>query len=152
MRLKSEEKGTDMATPQQMKQLLIAKVESLGIKYDDLSDAQLQRISFGWNTKVISGIRVNVYFDEDGDSIHLSTMLPITIPEEKLAQALVEVNNWNKRLRWIDLYLDDDRTIMGEMDAVIEPSTAGDEIVELLMRTLSICDDVYPTFARLVWA
>lgn len=141
-----------MATPQEMKARLIAKAESMGIKYDDLSDSQMQRISFGWNTKVISGIRITIFFDDDGDSIHLSTMLPLTIPEDKLAQALVEVNNWNKRLRWIDLYLDDDRTIMGEMDAVIEPSTAGDEIIELVMRCLSICDDVFPTFARLVWA
>lgn len=141
-----------MASAMEMKNRVIQTLEAKGIRYNDDSDSSLQRLSFGWNTDNISGLRLAMYFDEDGDSIHLSTMLPLMIPGDKLPQALVEVNSWNKRLRWVDLYLDDDRTIMGEMDAVIEPSTAGDEIVELLMRTLSICDDVYPTFARLVWA
>ena len=141
-----------MATAMEMKQRLIAKADEMGIKYDDVSDSRMQRISFGWNTKVITGLRITVFFDDDGDSVHVSTMLPLSIPEAKLAQALVLVNNWNKRLRWIDLYLDDDQTIMGEMDAVIEPATAGDEIIELILRMLSICDDVFPDFAKLVWA
>ena len=141
-----------MATAREMKALFMAKLDSMDVKYTDMSDGRREVVKLGWSTKVINGLNIFVYFDDDGNSIHLSTMLPITIPDAKLAQALVEVNNWNKRLRWIDLYLDDDSTIMGEMDAVIEPSTAGDEVFELVLRTLSICDDVYPTFAKLVWA
>ncbi len=141
-----------MASAVETKQNVLAYLDTQGIKYTDESDSRLQRVNFGWNTKYIQGIKINIYFDDDGNSFHLSTMLPFMVPESKLAAMLVEVNRANKQYRWIDFYLDDDRTVMGEIDAVIEPRTAGEEVLELLHRTLSICDDVYPSLMKLIYA
>ncbi len=141
-----------MGSAVESKRNVLAYLDTQDIKYTDESDSDVVRVTFGWNTKLIQDIKINLFFDDDGESIHLSTMLPFMVPESKLAAMLVEVNRANKQYRWIDFYLDDDRTVMGEIDAVIEPRTAGEEVLELLYRTLSICDDVYPTLMKLIYA
>jgi hypothetical protein len=141
--------GTYMNNGEEAKNLVSSYLESNGIKFYDASNERVQRIRLGWTTKTIESIDVNMFFDEDGGSVHLVTMLPLEIPVGNLAQALFEVNRCNKSYRWISFYLDDDRTIMCEIDAVIEPGTAGQEVLELIQRTLETCDDVYPAFVAL---
>ncbi|MBR3314094.1 MAG: YbjN domain-containing protein [Atopobiaceae bacterium] len=140
-----------MATGAETKQIVLAYLDEQGIRYSDRSDERVQCVHFGWTTRVMSDIQLDLFFDDNGETIHLATMLPLMVPEDKLAMALVEVNRCNKQYRWIDFYLDDDSTIMGEIDAVVEPSTAGAEILQLIQRTLGICDDAYPKFMRLIW-
>ena len=75
----------------------------------------------------------------------LATSTVVSIPAEKVAQALICCNKCNMRFRWIKLYIDDDNDLIAETDGIIAGDTVGDECLELLYRMVSICDDCYGT-------
>ncbi|MBQ9413931.1 MAG: YbjN domain-containing protein [Clostridia bacterium] len=89
------------------------------------------------------GRQTHVFFDGDDDGIHVALRtLFANCPEEKFAEALILCNELNVKYRWVKFCIDSDRDIMVEDDAVLTPSTAGEECFELLSRTAYILDDV----------
>lgn len=141
-----------MSSAEETKQLVISTFESKGLKYQDVSRGEMPVISVGMHLRS-TNIDILIFFDQDGDSLHMSTMLPFVVPAEKLPAVLMAVNAANKSYRWIDYYVDmDDNTVMGEMDAVVDAATAGDETFELVMRMCSIVDDVFPILMRTIYS
>ena len=48
--------------------------------------------------------------------------------------------------------IDDDMDIVVADDAVIDEVTAGEEVLELVMRMAAIIDDAYPVINKAIWA
>ena len=72
-------------------------------------------------------------------------------------QATMEISKlcsqMNKRYSWVKFYVDDeDNTVTLADDAVVDPSTCGDEAYGLMFRMMLICDDAYPEFMRTLYA
>lgn len=124
-------------------------MDSQGVKYLD-KDEHVVRVSYSGDN--LNTIPVYVFFDQDGDGIvTLRCWDIVKIPEDKMAKALITCNEMNKRFRWVKFYVDKDRDIMAEMDAVVDMQTVGAECVQLVKRTVNIIDDAYPEFMRVVW-
>ena len=50
-------------------------------------------------------------------------------------------------------YVDpDDKKVSVEDDAIVSEGTAGEEIVELVLRMAAIADKAYPDLNRAIWA
>ena len=59
----------------------------------------------------------------------------------------------NKKYSWVKFYVDEeDNTVTLADDAVVDPSSCGEEAYGLMFRMLLICDDAYPEFMRTLYA
>lgn len=133
------------------KKLIMDYLTQKGLNYRDDSDSSSQSLVLGWSLDNLN-VQVHVILDDDGDSLQVGAMLPVKVPEGKLPAALMAVNEANRAYRWISFSLDlDDGTILGQVDAVVEPSTVGAETFELIMRTCNIVDDAYPKIMHAIY-
>ena len=96
-----------------------------------------------------SGKVTNVIFDGDDNGTHpaLRTVFE-TCPSDRIADVLVVCNQMNQRFRWVKFYVDNDSDVMIEDDAIVTPENAGEELFELLIRTVNIMKDAKPSIMR----
>ena len=126
---------------------LLEVFKVMDVKYDQLQENLFSFATSGDNVK---GVRYFIDFDEDGHSVNISGM-DIASFGDKLAQGFVVANRLNHQYRWIKFIIHDDGNIITQNDAVIEPGTAGKEIMELIARNMHILDNVYPEIMKEIW-
>ena len=95
---------------------------------------------------------VIVVFDPNGRSVGIRCFDFIQIKENQFPQALMCCNTLNAKKRWVKFCIDDDMDIVVADDAVIDEVTAGEEVLELVMRMAAIIDDSYPVINKAIWA
>ncbi|MGI6221196.1 MAG: YbjN domain-containing protein [Coriobacteriales bacterium] len=109
-------------------------------------------IDFGGGDFTYQHLSVRVFFDDDGNSVHVLTAPIANIPEERIPRMLEVLNDLHNRFRWIRFYIDGDNDLVADTDIIIDDVTAGDMCVEIVMRTASVIDDAYADIMRAVWA
>ena len=75
-----------------------------------------------------------------------------SVPDEKLANLIVVCNKLNSTYKWLKFYVDDDKDIMAQDDAILTEENAGDETFELLFRGIKIVNDVKPIIMKAIYA
>ena len=126
--------------------------DSAGLKYResrDLDDGG-SLVVCGVNGKNNARYDVLFVFDKDGHSVSLRVFGLLTFPEEKWAAMLDAANELNGTYRWLKFFTKEDRVNV-QCDAVISDDTSGKVCVELLVRTMRIVDEAYPSFMRVLW-
>ena len=89
--------------------------------------------------------RINLFFDGGDEGAHVALRVVLeACPPERIANLLMICNSLNGKYRWLKFYIDDDKDIMVEDDAILDPETAGEECYELIARTVSILEEVRP--------
>ncbi len=136
-----------MSNLEECKASLIALLNATGIKYDLPEDGKVIIVISGDNVK---GVKYIVSFDESGSTVNI-TGLDIASFGDKLAQGFVTVNRLNLEYRWIKFVIHGDGDLISLVDAVIEPGTAGEEIMQLIGRNVHILDEVYPEIMKEIW-
>lgn len=137
-----------MVSAEAIKQQAKSFLEATGIKSMDLSDETHAVLSTAWRLDTMK-LGVLVVFDSDGESLQVSSVLPMRVPKGKLLEALDAVNTINKTYRWTRFYVDpEDGRVMSQVDAVVNPDTVGPVVRELIIRTTNIADDAYPILIK----
>ena len=89
--------------------------------------------------------RIDLLFEGSDEGSHVALRVVLeACPPERIASLLMICNSLNAKYRWLKFYIDGDKDIMVEDDAILEPESAGDECFELISRTVSILEDVRP--------
>lgn len=133
------------------KQILDAK----GVHYDhypQMDNDSPEVITITTSTDTIQSITVYFFFDSDGTSVHLKTSALCKVPDDKLMEIFVGVNNLNTNFRWVKFTLDDDNEVAAEDDAVLDPNDCGEECLELLAHMVSISEKAYPALMKILFA
>lgn len=131
------------------KQSTMAYFDQKGIKYQDVREDVLRVGYIGENIKQIE---VFIIFDsEGGNDVELRTSVLASFKDDKLQQGLVLCNQLNDQYRWIKFVIDDEGDLVVKMDALVDIETVGDEVWELVGRTISIVDRGYPTIMKVLW-
>ena len=73
----------------------------------------------------------------------------LNVPEDKMAEALLLLNELNNSYRWVKFCIDEDRDLLVRTDAIVSEETAGKELLELTLRMSSIIDDAWPKIMRM---
>ncbi len=143
-----------MTTPEAVADAIEAGFTEQGLRYDRIEDFDkpLLALNFGGGDFSYNHVRINVFVDNDAESIQIVTSPIASVPAEKTAQMLICLNENNRRFRWVHFYLDDDNDLIAESDAIIDINTAGPVVAELVGRTASIIDDAYADFMKAIWA
>ena len=96
-------------------------------------------------------IRVVFIFDEDEQSVAIRCFSVAKVPSDKLARAYEMCSKLNNNWRWVKFYIDSDNEVTVADDAVVEPTTLGEECLELLAKCIRIVDKAYPEIMATVW-
>ena len=136
-----------MSTLEESKASFITILNEVDFNYKELDDTRITLGMSGDNAKSVNYI---VTFDESGESVSIMGM-NIACFNDKIAEGLVTINRLNKEYRWIKFVIDEDSDLLSFTDAVIEPNTAGKEILEIIGRNFHIIDEAYPEIMREIW-
>ena len=125
-----------------------------GIRYDyyEPTESRNEAIRVGFNAKNKDSISVILFIDEDGGSINVKSFTVAKVPENKLMDMYVCLNDLNNQYRWVKFYIDSDNEVTVSGDAIIDAESAGKECLEIVIRYVDIIDDVYPNIMKVLWA
>lgn len=123
-------------------------LEKKDIKYIEERE-DLIRVSFtGENA---TSIRTTFKFGDDNKDVSVHVFSICKVPDAKYEKACVLCSTLNAKWRWVKFYIDNDKEVTAEIDAVIDAYTAGDECSELLFRIVDIVDKSYPEIMQMLW-
>ena len=108
-------------------------------------------IPLGFNLKQYK-VRILVFFFDDNNTVAIRCFDFLSVNEDQFPKALVCCNDLNRTKRWVKFYIDDDLDICIEDDAIVDEMTAGQEVLELVMRMVAIADDAYPIMNKAIWS
>lgn len=74
------------------------------------------------------------------------------VPDEKVTDVILKCNELNCQYKWVTFYVDKDKDITLQNDAILTESTAADVAFELLVRMLQISDEVKPAIMKAIYA
>lgn len=129
------------ATAPQMRNAFARFMDTKGIKYTVLDDDDnIIYLAFGgsrYDTFVL------VDFDENVpcDSAHFSSNGFAKIIPGKNAEALVKLNQINKKFRWVKFWMDDEGKFTADCDAVLDMATVGEECLQVAIRLSNIIEN-----------
>ena len=128
-------------------------IKGVKVHENDEDGTSWVSVSFsGENAESIGVIFVSS--DVNGDEILQLYVPPFckAIPEDKLDEALRLVNECNENYRFLSFTLDKDNEIRATWDVLLNHTNdIGALALEMLLRAISIVDDAYPSFMKLLW-
>ena len=131
----------------------IDKLDEKELKYEHSEDEDgSERVRIGFKTDNAQNVRLNYFFDENDMTVNIKVFSLAEVPVDKLMDMYVLMNQLNSEYRWVTFYLDEDNEVTISGDAVVEETTAGDELYQLAGRFLNIIDDVYPRIMKVRWS
>ena len=121
-----------------------------GLKYQDpyTTDSGKNVVVLGVNGSHGNSYDVKFLFDTDEKSVGVRVYRFSKANRDNFARLLLACNDLNTKYRWLKFCIDDDRDLNIEIDAVIDPSTAGAVCTELFYRIISIAKDAYPVIMK----
>ena len=124
------------------KRAYLREMDKRGIKYSEINDRMVRVVYSGEN---LSSIKIIVCFDGDGEHLVQFACMEVASfkDDKKYAAALLACNQLNARFRWVKFYLDSDRDIRVEADAIVDIDTVGAECCEIVSRMVNIIDEAY---------
>ncbi len=134
-------------------QNFIDYLDAKGVKYDveDREDDCKVSVTYTMDNSTFT---VSIFIDDSNNNVAVRCFSIVNVPDNaiKLQNALEACNKCNNDYRWIKFVLDGDRDVNAMCDGVITPDTAAAVIYELMVRTLNIVDECYPTLMKALWA
>ncbi len=131
-------------------QNIIDYMNSNNVKYD--VEYYEDRTVFSLGYSISNGsIRIKVIVNDKGSTAALRCYTICKCPEDKVASMLKVCNKFNNQYKWVKFLIDDDSDVCAENDALINPSTAGDDVTTLIYFMVDIIDKIYPEAMRVIW-
>lgn len=128
-----------------------AYLEAKKIKFKVNEERNL--IELGFNAENKDSVQLMIFVDSNDRGIAIRSFDYCKFPAAK-ASAMYELcSDMNKEYRWVKFYVDkNDNTVTLSDDAVIQLDSCGEEVWELIFRMVSIADEAYPKFMKLLWS
>lgn len=125
-------------------------LDEKGIKYRDIDDVAVR---VGYNADNAGTIDVVVIFDSNGKNyVSLNSWSIGQFTDDNYSKGIIVCNEMNAQYRWCKFFLNSDKKVTVQIDAVVEMNTVGAEVLELVRRIVHIADEAYPAFMKARWA
>lgn len=114
----------------------------------DNNDDEEVDVSFSGDNK--DEINVEIYFDEDLDSVSLRSWYVISFDETDLGNVLLRINELNSNYKYITFVVDtNDYSVDAKVDCPLrDDANAGEIAYDALYYIVQIIDDAYPELAE----
>ena len=122
------------------------KYRYMGVGEDDKEEVTLSYTGDNWDD-----IFINIFFDEDLDSVSLRCWNIVDFDEKDRAEALELCNRFNNEYKYVKFVMDEnDWSIGAEMDVPIREGEESAECVyDALYYIVTIADDAYPELSKI---
>lgn len=125
-------------------------LDSHNIRYQEAEN--IIAVTFGAQ-KNLDEITVYFVFDSDGTTYVKVICFDIGyFGDDLFVKGLVACNEMNKQWRWCRFYINHEKKVVVDIDAILNVVTAGDDCYDLLIRIKKIVDDSYPAFMKIRWS
>lgn len=141
-----------MPTGQENLEIFKGTLEDNGISYAEMTDNPIPSLTAMFELSNIRHLQIFFWFDEDGTSVHFSTGVLVSIPNAKMRQAFIAVNQANTNFRWMTFAIDGDGDVTASGDSILIPDHIGTMCLELMDRMLHISDEAYARISQAIWA
>lgn len=127
-------------------------LQGIGVKLDQFGD-DMEVVKVRYSADNVDCVEVKLFFDDDNRSVAVRSFNICKVPENKKPAIYEACSKLNDKFRWIKFYIDeDDNTVTGAMDAIIQLDSCGEECKEIIHRTVGIVDDAYPDLMKAIWS
>lgn len=127
-------------------------LQGTGVKLDQFGD-DMEVVKVRYSADNVDCVEVKLFFDDDNRSVAVRSFNICKVPENKKPAVYETCSKLNDKFRWIKFYIDeDDNTVTGAMDAIIQLDSCGEECKEIIHRTVGIVDDAYPDLMKAIWS
>jgi hypothetical protein len=128
-------------------------LDSKGVRYDyhEATSERNEYVKITFGGKNAESVSTTFFFDSNGTSINVKSFSIAKIPSNKLMDMYVSLNELNAQYRWVKFYVDSDNEVTVSGDVIVDPSNSGTECYEIMIRYISIIDDVYPNIMKVIW-
>ncbi len=92
-----------------------------------------------------------IFSSENGEYVSLYLDFE-PIPEDKFIDVLIVCNELNSKFKWVKFYVDSDKDLMLEDDAILTNENAAEEVFELLIRMIKISEEAKPIIMKAIYA
>ena len=135
-------------------ELVKSHFDAKGVRYDyyERTEERNEAIKVSYRCDNAESVSVILFFDEDGGSLNAKSFSIAKVPEAKLMDTYVLLNELNCEYRWVKFFIDDDNEVTVSGDAIIDETNAGEECYEIIQHYVGIIDDVYPRIMKVIWA
>ena len=132
----------------------MSECERRNIKYHDSHDMDDGKsiVICSFNGKNVARLDIFCIFDAGEKTAGLRVFKLAIVPEEKRSQLLGTLNEINRSYRWLKFIMADDGSISMECDAIISAENSGEICIELMVRAMTVSEEVYPRLMRAIWA
>ncbi len=130
-----------------------SKLDEKSIKYSYFEETadRNEAVKVTFSGKNADSLTLFFFFDGNGRSVNLKSFDIARVPEAKLMEAYVLLNELNANYRWVKYYLSQENTVTVSGDAVLDETSVADECEEILFRYLNIIDESYPKLMKVIW-
>lgn len=134
--------------------LFKARLDEKQIRYDyfEATSERNEAIKITFGGKNAEKLSLFFFFDKNGYSVNVKSFEIARVPEAKLMEAYVLLNELNAEYRWVKFFLSEENEVTVSGDAVLDQSSVGTECEEILFRYLNIIDECYPKIMKVIWA
>jgi len=125
-------------------------MDEKGIKYRDIDDVAVRIV---YDTDNMPQVDVVVIFD-DGDKpyVSLNSWSIGSFTDESFSKGIIACNEMNAKYRWVKFFLNGEKKVTVQVDAIVETESCGAHLSELVRRIVNISDEAYPDFMKARWA
>ena len=131
------------------KSIFISYLQDEGIRYIDQNEHFVRVPYSGENLKSIPML---VRFDNNNEPRVRILCAEIANFKGKENIGIALCNELNNDYRWLKFYLDKNSELIAALDTYIDENTCGFCCLDLVRRSVTIIDEVYPRIARAMWA
>ncbi|SCW45668.1 Putative sensory transduction regulator [Ruminococcaceae bacterium YRB3002] len=89
--------------------------------------------------------------NRDSHYVQMRTYIEEGIAEDKYGQAVLMCNLLNAQYRWVKFYVSEENDFIVEADAILDPSSAGEEVFEMAIRNAHIIKDARPHIMKAIF-
>lgn len=131
------------------KEAFLRHLEASQIKFTDFDE---ETVKIGYRTKTIEHMDLYVIFDKTGKNyVTIYSWSIGAFPEDSKNRAILTCNDMNAHYRWVKFFVDSKGKVCVQIDAVLDMSNVGPEVLELVRRTVNIVEEAYPVFMKARW-
>ena len=130
------------------KRIFLNYLEENQIHHADHSEFAVRIPYSGQNLKIIP---MFVSFDREGRATANIKCFEIANFKGKEDKGLQLCNELHNQYRWLKFYLDNDSDLIACLDTYFDERSCGFFCLDLVQRSVSIIDEVYPKITQAIW-
>lgn len=123
-------------------------LDEKGIKYRVINS---NRIIVGICGDNLPNQDITFIFNDEDTDVGIRAFSIVKVPESKKLSAIISCEALNTTIRFIKFCIDQDHDLNAEIDAIIEPYTAGKICFNHLLRLTGVLKSVYPIIMNTIW-